>query len=477
MAGIDPNDDTIAALATPAGVGAIGILRLSGSRAVSIVDQIFLSKNRKPLSDSKTFSIRYGWIVKEKTSLEKKDFTSKEFQARVVDEVIVSLMLAPKSYTTEDVVEISSHGGATVLTSVLELVLEKGVRLAQPGEFTKRAFLNGRLDLAQAEAVLDIIQAKGDLALKNSLAQLSGKVSKCITDLRLALLDVLVDMESSIDFSEEAAGVSETAEFLNRLSDISKKLCALIEHSFQGRIIQEGLKVVIYGKPNVGKSSLLNALLKKERAIVTPIAGTTRDTIEEFINMKGLAVRLIDTAGILTYRDEIEKEALVRTQRVLEESDLVLFVLDGSSALTEEDRTLAKGIGSRKKFIVINKSDLAQKLDLGEAKKLFSADVVEISALKGDNMERLEEVIKKSALVGGGVFEEGVLVSNVRHIDILKRSSQSLELSMDSLKKGLSVEFSALDLRKALDILGELTGEVYSEGLLDAIFSKFCIGK
>ena len=193
--------------------------------------------------------------------------------------------------------------------------------------------------------------------------------------------------------------------------------------------------------------------------------------------MKGLAVRLIDTAGILTYRDEIEKEALVRTRRVLEESDLVLFVLDGSSALTEEDRTLAKGIGSRKKLIVINKSDLVQKLDPGEVKKLFSADVVEISALKGDNMERLEEVIKKSALAGGGVFEEGVLVSNVRHIDILKRSSQFLELSMDSLKKGLSVEFSALDLRKALDILGELTGEVYSEGLLDAIFSKFCIGK
>jgi tRNA modification GTPase len=477
MAGVSLNEDTIAAVATPFGESAIGIVRLSGSRAVSLVDEIFLSKNGKPLADLETFSIRYGWIVKERGLLEKKDFAAKGVTAGVIDEVVVSLMRGPKSYTREDVVEISSHGGARALASILGLVLEKGARLAQPGEFTKRAFLNGRLDLAQAEAVLDIIQAKGELALKNSLAQLSGAVSRCITDLRLALLDVLVDMESAIDFSEEPIGATESAELLIRLSAISKKLDTLLEKSFQGKIIQEGLKVVIYGKPNVGKSSLLNALLKKERAIVTPIAGTTRDTIEEFINMKGLAVCLIDTAGILEYRDEIEREAVARAQRVLEESDLVLFVLDGSCALTEEDKRLAGQARSRRKLVVINKCDLAQGLDRQEVKKLLPEDSVEISALKGDNMERLEEAIKKSALAGRSVSDEGVLVSNVRHIEILKRSAQFLELSMDSIKKKLSLEFSALDLKKALDVLGELTGEVYSEGLLDGIFSKFCIGK
>lgn len=463
MAKININEDTIAAIMTPFGEGAVGIVRVSGPQAISIADKIFLAKNKKPLSDLRSFSIRYGWIVRDKD--------------KIVDEVIVSLMRAPKSYTREDVVEINSHGGARVLSSILELVLEKGARFAEPGEFTKRAFLNGRIDLAQAEAVLDVIQAKTDLALTVGLSQLSGEVSSCIADLRTSCLGVLADMEALIDFSQEEIGPIESSQFLKRLIDISDKLRNLLVSSFQGKIIREGLKVVIYGKPNVGKSSLLNALLKQERAIVTPIAGTTRDTIEEFINIKGLAVRLIDTAGILEHRDEIEKEALERTRRALKECDLVLFVLDGASPLTEEDRILAGQLKGKKIIVIINKCDLHQRIDKKEAKELFLEAVIEVSVLKGKNILEVENIIYKSVFDMPVFQQEGVLISNVRHIEILKRSLTFLETSMDSLSKGLSIEFAALDLKKALDVLGELTGEVISDELLDTIFSKFCIGK
>jgi tRNA modification GTPase len=465
MAGINLGEDTIAAMGTPFGEAAVGIVRLSGPQAVKITEEIFLSKNGKPLSSLKTYSLRYGWIVRNKEANE------------IVDEVVVSLMRAPKSYTREDVVEINSHGGAKILSSILELVLEKGARVAQPGEFTKRAFLNGRLDLAQAEAVLDIIQAKSDLALKNSLSQLSGDVSRCICGLRDSLLEVLADMEAAIDFSDDQTGQNSTAEFLNRLSDISRRLNNLLKNSFQGKIIREGLKVVIFGRPNTGKSSLLNAILKQERAIVTPIAGTTRDTIEEFVNIKGLAVRLIDTAGILEYRDAIEKEALERTRRMLEASDLVLFLIDGSSPLTEEDRILAGQIGSKKVLLVINKNDQPQRIDPREFEKLFSRSALRVSALKGENIAALEDLIWQSVFEGAPVFEEGGMISNVRHIEILKRTALSLETATDSLKQELSLEFAALDLKKALETLGEVTGEVLSDELLDAIFSKFCIGK
>lgn len=466
MAAIEHNEDTIAAIATPFGEGAVGIVRLSGPKAMDIVDEIFLSKNRRPLATLRTFSLRYGWIVTDKRSPE-----------RVIDEVVVSLMRGPKSYTREDVVEINSHGGARALSSILELVLEKGARPAQPGEFTKRAFLNGRLDLAQAEAVLDIIQAKSDLALKNSFAQLSGGLSKIITELRLALLEILARMEASIDFPEEAVGPADNADIRTAICGISGRLKSLVERSFRGRIIREGLKVVIYGKPNVGKSSLLNALLRQERAIVTPIAGTTRDTIEEFINVRGLAVKLIDTAGILEHRDEIEKEALKRTRRTLEDCDLVLFILDGSSPLTKEDRTLAQQIRLKKTLVVVNKCDRPLKIDPHGLEGLFSKPAINVSAQEGTHIEELEDGIYKSVFDGAPVLEEGVAVSNVRHIEILKRSLGFLENSLSSFDKRLSVEFVTLDVKKATQALGELTGEVSNEEVLDIIFSKFCIGK
>ncbi len=462
MAKINICEDTIAAITTPFGEGAVGIVRLSGPDAVTIADRVFLAKNNKPLSSLRSYSLRYGWVVRGK---------------QIIDEVIVSVMKAPKSYTREDVVEINSHGGARALSSILELILKVGARLAEPGEFTKRAFLNGRLDLAQAEAVLDIIRAKSDLALKSSLSQLSGDISRCIAGLKTSILETLAVMETRIDFSEEDIDAAMNADFLSSISSISGKLKLLIDESFRGKIIREGLKVVIYGRPNAGKSSLLNAILKKERAIVTPVAGTTRDTIEELVNIKGLAVHLIDTAGILEHRDEIEKEAIARTKRAIDDCDLVLFILDASQPLTEEDRALSKQISAKKKLVLVNKCDVPCAIDKKEVAITIGEEFLEISALTGHNVDRLQDLIFKSVFDNAAIDPQGLRVSNARHIEILERSFESLETARGSLEKGLSLEFACMDIKKALDAMGELTGEVFSVELLDVIFSKFCVGK
>jgi tRNA modification GTPase len=467
MAKVVSNEDTIAALATPFGEGAVGIVRLSGAAAVPIVDRVFRAKNKKSLSTQKSFTLRYGWVVRKK----------QDPSAGVIDEVIVSVMRAPKSYTREDVVEINAHGGPRALALILERVCEEGARLAEPGEFTKRAFLNGRLDLAQAEAVLDIIRAKSDLALKNSCAQLSGEISRVAEALRASLVEVLAEVEAGIDFSEEEVGPAPERSLPKKVADISARLSALIERSSQGKVIREGLNVVLCGRPNVGKSSLLNALLKEERAIVTPIAGTTRDTIEEFINIKGLAVRLMDTAGIREHRDEIEKEALVRTQKAIAGCDLVIFVLDAGTPLADDDKRGALELGPKKKIVVINKSDLERSIDVAQVEHFFGQKPLFVSALKLDNIAALEGLIFESVFDRPPSFSEGVYVSNARHALILKEALASLKAVATTCAQGLSLEFAALDLKKALDALGALTGEVFNEELLDAIFSKFCIGK
>lgn len=478
MAKVTSANDTIAAIATPMGQGALGIVRLSGKDSIGIADRVFCPKKGKGLCRMKTFSLKYGWIVRDREKFEKSGRDLKTAGDEVLDEVLVSLMLGPASYTREDVVEISSHGGPRVLCAILELLVEKGARLAEPGEFTRRAFLNGRIDLAQAEAVLDIIQAKSDMALKNSLEQLQGMLSVVFRGLRSRLIEIVSDMEASLDFSEEEPSGISAADLRSRIEGACRDMKELLEGSLKGRIIREGLKAAIYGRPNTGKSSLLNALLKIERAIVTPIAGTTRDTIEEYLNIRGLGVCLIDTAGILEARDAIESSAVARAAQAMEGSDLVLFVIDGSAAITEHDTDLFKKINSGKKIIiVINKSDLPAGTGIKQAKEAFGAyPVVEVSALKGENLGRLEDEIIKAAFSSSAAFEHA-LISNTRHINIISDSLQSLQEALAAIDKGLSFEFSCVDVRKALDRLGELTGEVFNEELLDSIFSRFCIGK
>jgi tRNA modification GTPase len=458
--------ETIAAIATSPAAGAVGIVRLSGPAAIDVADQVFLAKNKKSLLTQKSYTLRYGWIVSDKALV----------KPNVVDEVVVSVMRAPRSYTREDVVEINAHGGPKALSLILELVLENGARLAEPGEFTQRAFLNGRLDLAQAEAVLDIIQAQSELALKNSLAQLSGEVSRLVRDLRSRMIELLADMEAEIDFPEDVCAGSQD-DCSRRLLVLIEQLKALIRLSSQGRLIREGLKVAIYGKPNVGKSSLLNSLLKQARAIVTPIAGTTRDTIEECLNIQGLTVRLIDTAGISECRDEIEKEAVARSRRLVRECDLLLFVVDGSAPLTQQDRKLAGQVCSKRCLVLVNKSDLPSQINSSEVVGLFSKEPIRISAKTGRNISELKDEIFNTVFSGALNLGEGVMISNMRHIEILKRSCASLMLASDSLKQGLSLDLAALDCRKGLEVLGELTGETFSEDLLGVIFSKFCVGK
>lgn len=479
MAKIASLQDTIAAVATPAGQGGIGIVRVSGPRAVDMTDKIFVSRSGKPLSSLKSFCLRYGWIVRDKKAFEAIGCKPEAGTDFLIDEVLVTLMRAPKSYTKEDHVEISAHAGTQVLSSILGLLLKQGARLAEPGEFTKRAFVNGRMDLTQAEAVLDVIQADTELALRNSLGQLAGRLSAILKELRLSLVEICADMEARLDFSEEEIPAGAAERNMKNLRRVFGRVNDLLETAGRGHLVRDGLKTVIYGRPNTGKSSLLNALLKTERAIVTPVAGTTRDTIEECLDVQGLAVCLTDTAGVLHADNEIERLAIARTAQAVQTADLVLFVMDGSSMLTEEDRLLFSGIPAQKKRMgVINKSDLPPRLDRKEAGQLLGFHpIVEVSALTLKNIRLLEEQIFKTALDGKTGLTESVLVSNARHKDILQKVKASLGHAIETLEKGLSDEWAAGDVRAALQGLGELTGEVFHEEILDSIFSRFCIGK
>lgn len=464
MAQVARSSETIAAIATALGEGAIGILRLSGPEALRIVDEIFVAKNHKSLLSQKTFTFRYGWVVRDKDK-------------SIVDEVVVALMRAPQSYTREDVVEIHAHGGIRATQEILSLVLARGARLAEPGEFTKRAFLNGRIDLVQAEAVLDVIQAKTDLALASGEQQLSGVLSRSLRAQKDLCVDLLADMEAEIDFPDEEIGKTDQARYAARLGCLVNDIAAMIETGLKGRVIREGLKVALFGRPNTGKSSLLNALVRAERAIVTPVPGTTRDTVEEYISINGLAVHLIDTAGILESPGLVEKEALNRAHKAVDAADLVLFVVDGSQESTDEDAALARKIASKKVILVVNKIDLGRRFDRSRLGAL-TAPEVEVSALKSTNIRALEEVIHRAGTQGVSLdTASGALVTNMRHIDALKRVNGFLTEAASTLGKGISLEFVAADVRRAVETFGEITGEVLSEDILNVIFSKFCIGK
>jgi tRNA modification GTPase len=461
-------DDTIAAVSTPVGEGGIGIVRLSGKKALSIADRIFTPKSGRKPSGCKAYTTHYGHVI------------SRRETGGVIDEVILTVMRAPRSYTKEDVVEINCHGGIIALRKVLELTLSRGARLARPGEYTKRAFLNGRIDLAQAEAVLDIIRSKTESSMRVSLGHLEGKLSGKIKGLKEGLLDILSEVEVGIDFSREDIELASTEEISGRLKGILGEIKKLIDEAWKGIILKEGILCVICGKPNVGKSSLMNILLRRNRVIVTPIPGTTRDAIEEEINLKGVPVRVVDTAGISRARDVVEKHGIRKSRLYIKMADLIIFMLDCGRQWSKADKDIFNAIKGRNFIIIANKSDLARKLDTAKMKKITGRnEIIELSLLKKKNVEKLEEAILKKIWHGEVLHPEGTFVSSLRHRKNLEECEKQIVKTIKALSKNAppSPEIMASDLREAVFFLGSILGDTAEPDILQKVFSKFCIGK
>lgn len=455
--------DTIAAISTPPGEGAISIVRMSGEEAVSIAQKVFSGKD---LTQAKSHTINYGHIVDPKTHEE-------------IDEVMVSLMLAPKTFTREDVVEINCHGGIVATNRILQLLLVNGARLAEPGEFTKRAFLHGRIDLTQAESVMDLIRAKTDRSMKIALNQLDGNLSHLIDSLRKDILDVLAQVEVNIDYPEYDDVEEMTTKLLKEKAIESKqRIEQLLKTASQGKIMREGLATALVGRPNVGKSSLLNHLLHEDKAIVTDVAGTTRDVIEEYVNVSGVPLKLIDTAGIRETDDKVEKIGVERSKKAIEQSNLVLLVLNAAESLTKEDLELIRLTNDKKRIIILNKTDLEEKLDRKELAKISgNAPVYATSILKNEGVEALEEAISKLFFNGIENSQSTVMVTNARHIALLKKAQNSLDSVLEGISSGMPVDLVQIDMTEAWNLLGEITGESYEDELLDQLFSQFCLGK
>lgn len=455
--------DTIAAISTPIGEGAIGIVRLSGPESIAIASTLFKGKDLKEVP---SHTIHYGHIIDPETE-------------DIVDEVLVSVLRAPKTYTKEDIVEINCHGGMMSVNRVLELVLHHGARIAEPGEFTKRAFLNGRIDLSQAEAVMDLIRAKTDKAMSVAIDQVEGRLSKLIQQLRQELLETVAHVEVNIDYPEYD-DVEEMSHELMRekTKKVHEEITRLLEVAKQGKILREGIQTGIIGRPNVGKSSLMNALVQENKAIVTDIPGTTRDIIEEYVNIGGVPLRLVDTAGIRETEDIVEKIGVERSRKVLAESDLILFVLNNNEPLTEEDRHLFAAIKGLEYIVIINKCDLPTQLDYQEVEELADGKaIIKLSIVENWGIDELEKKIVD--LFFSGEVEAGDLtyVSNVRHIDLLKKAKQALEDAMQSLEMGMPLDIVQIDVTRTWEFLGEIVGDTASEALIDQLFSQFCLGK
>lgn len=458
--------DTIAAISTPMGEGAIAIVRLSGEEAIQITNKIFQSPTNKQLTEVPTHTIHYGHLIDPKTK-------------EVVEEVMVSVMRGPKTFTREDVVEINCHGGIVSVNRVLSLVLKNGARLAEPGEFTKRAFLNGRIDLSQAEAVMDLIRAKTDRAMNVALGQMDGKLSKLIGELRGALIETLAQVEVNIDYPEYDDVEEMTVPLLlEKCSWVKEEIQKLLQTASQGKILREGLSTVILGRPNVGKSSLLNSLIHENKAIVTDIAGTTRDIIEEYVNVRGVPLRLVDTAGIRETEDIVERIGVEKSRQVLKEADLILFVLNGAEQLTDEDKRLFETIQNMDFIVIVNKTDLEQKIDMEEVEKLANGrKVVTTSLLKEEGVIELEEAIAALFFEGQIESEDLTYVSNSRHISLLHQALQSIEDAISSAEAGIPVDIIQIDVTKAWELLGEIIGDTVQESLINQLFSQFCLGK
>ena len=448
--------DTIAAISTPLGEGAIAIVRLSGTDALKIAQSVYKGKN---LTQVASHTINYGHIFEEK---------------RLVDEVMVSVMRAPKTFTREDIVEINTHGGIAVTQEILQLLLRNGARLAEPGEFTKRAFLNGRIDLAQAESVMDLIRAKTDKAANIAVKQLDGSLSKMINNIRQEILESLAQVEVNIDYPEYDDVETMTSQMLlEKTAHFEQLLENLLSTAKRGKILREGLKTAIIGRPNVGKSSLLNQLLREEKAIVTDIAGTTRDVITEFANIGGVPLELVDTAGIRETDDLVEAIGVERSKKALAEADLVLLVLDASLELTDKDLELLELSKNANRIVLLNKTDLPEKLDINQ----ISGDFIRISALKNENLSAVEEKINQIFFAGEIEAKDATVLSNARHISIVEEALKALKEANSGLALGLPVDLIQVDVTRCWQLLGEITGEAAPDELITQLFSQFCLGK
>lgn len=456
--------DTIAAVATAMSPSGIGIIRLSGAEAFEIADKVYRAgkKKGKLLSDQESHTIHYGYI-----------FDGEE----MIDEVLVMLMRGPRSYTGEDTVEIDCHGGVYAVKRVLETVIRNGAHPAEPGEFTKRAFLNGRIGLSQAEAVMDVISAKSEYALKSSLSQLKGSVQEKIREIREKIIYHIAYIESALDDPEHISLDGYPEELNEVVTELKKKVERLLATADEGKMIQEGIKTVIVGKPNAGKSSLLNLLVGEEKAIVTNIAGTTRDVLEETVILQGIALRILDTAGIRDARDTVEKIGVDRAKAHMKDADLILYVVDSSQPLDDNDREIIELIRDKKAIVLLNKSDLEPAVRAEELETLTGKCVISISAKEETGIERLEQRMKEMFFHGELAFNDEVYITNMRHKQALQEAQQSLSMVSQSIKDGMPEDFFSIDLMNAYEALGSITGESVGEDLVNEIFSKFCTGK
>ncbi|MBC2327856.1 tRNA uridine-5-carboxymethylaminomethyl(34) synthesis GTPase MnmE [Listeria booriae] len=456
--------DTIAAISTPPGEGAIAIIRLSGDEAIQIADRIFYAQ--KSLGDVESHTIHYGHIVDPSTG-------------ETVEEVMATVMRAPRTFTREDVVEINAHGGIVSVNRVLQLLLRNGAKLAEPGEFTKRAFLNGRIDLSQAEAVMDLIRAKTDRAMGVALQQMDGNLSRLIRSLRREILDALAQVEVNIDYPEYDDVEEMTQRMLVEKAQLVRaSVEQLLLTAQQGKILREGLATAIIGRPNVGKSSLLNQLIQEEKAIVTDIAGTTRDIIEEYVNVRGVPLRLIDTAGIRETEDIVEKIGVERSRKALQEADFILLVLNQHEPLSVEDEALFEAVAGQNFVVVLNKTDLSQNIDVARVRQLAGENpVVETSLVNEAGIAELELAIKELFFAGEIDAGDATYVSNARHIALLHEAIQAIDAVIEGVEAGMPVDIVQIDMTRAWDLLGEIIGESVQDELLDQLFNQFCLGK
>lgn len=462
----DVQGETIAAISTPMGEGAIGIVRLSGEHAITIASQLFQSPQDKELTEVASHTIHYGHLVDPRSG-------------DTVEEVMVSIMKEPKTFTREDVVEINCHGGITAVNRVLELAITNGARLAEPGEFTKRAFLNGRIDLSQAEAVMDLIRAKTDRAMDIALHQMDGKLSKLIGILRQTILETLAQVEVNIDYPEYDDVEEVTIPLLVEKGNwIQQEIAGLLSTAKQGKIVREGLATVIVGRPNVGKSSLLNSLVQENKAIVTDIAGTTRDIIEEYVNIKGIPLKLVDTAGIRETEDIVERIGVERSRQVLKEADLILLVLNGAEGITEEDLHLFEAVKGFETIVIVNKTDLPQQLKIEDVQRqLPTTKIVTTSLVNEEGIQQLEQAISELFFTGTIAGEDMTYVSNARHIALLQEAYETIGDAVEAAELGVPVDMIQIDLTKTWELLGEIIGDTVQESLINELFSQFCLGK